>query len=162
MAPDWKRLYTLHDNKEVNVRKVDCTNPESKELCEQLSTRGYPTIYLFEKGMYYEFKEYREFEQFREFSVKGGYKKTKDENKGEIPERLFGAAKYKRKAKGVVTDLQREIDRFCDSTQYLQALPHPARYLLAAMVLVTPGFFMFYNTMQTVNQLTEEMKQKKN
>ena len=78
----------------VNIRKVDCTNPESADLCSQMEVRGYPSLMLFKGGKYYEFSGPRNKQGFVEFATNDGYLKADADDQGDIPERLFGISKY--------------------------------------------------------------------
>lgn len=51
MAPTWDELAEKFiGNTRVKIAKVDCTLPESKELCSQQEVDGFPTIYIYKNG----------------------------------------------------------------------------------------------------------------
>ena len=41
---------------EVNIASVDCTLEDSKEICEQFSIRGYPSLVLLKGSKYYKYR----------------------------------------------------------------------------------------------------------
>lgn len=51
LAPTWDELATKFAGSSVaKVAKVDCTLEDSKELCNEQSVDGFPTIFIYKDG----------------------------------------------------------------------------------------------------------------
>lgn len=51
LAPTWDQLADkFADDATIKIGKVDCTAPESKELCTSQEVSGFPTIYIYRNG----------------------------------------------------------------------------------------------------------------
>jgi thioredoxin domain-containing protein 5 len=53
LAPMWDNLsdYSINKGNEYwKVAKIDCTNPETENICQRYGVRGYPTLKLFING----------------------------------------------------------------------------------------------------------------
>lgn len=66
----------MHDDflQDLNVGEVDCTSDLAKDICQQYSIKGYPTLLLFPideeaLGKYYEFQGIRSIENFEKFAL---------------------------------------------------------------------------------------------
>jgi protein disulfide-isomerase-like protein len=73
LAPAWLELYTTHSDN-LNVAKVDCTLPETKNLCQRFEVRGYPTILYFsndtaDAGSYLKYRGGRNLTSFEQWSL---------------------------------------------------------------------------------------------
>ena len=88
LAPVWDDLWEAHGN-EINVASVDCTAPESSDICRQFSIRGFPSLLLLSGDKWYKYYGRRSLENLTAFFTEGAYLKQ-TELTGQIPKRLEG------------------------------------------------------------------------
>ena len=74
--------------------------------------------------------------------MRDGYLDTKDEHKGDIPERLEGAAKYQKMFFDVLKELTKGIDGIFDKWFFLKWVPSFIRYLICLLLVCGPGIVM--------------------
>mmetsp|Transcript_13053 Transcript_13053/g.22024 ORF Transcript_13053/g.22024 Transcript_13053/m.22024 type:complete len:163 (-) Transcript_13053:358-846(-) len=94
LAPVWTELYQ-RNMEELNVARVDCTQSESKPLCEQFNVRGYPSLLFFKGDKIFKYKFKRSIEAMEDFVLNEGYlKQTSEEAEQRIPKRVEGMEKF--------------------------------------------------------------------
>ncbi len=69
MAADWVTL--SEQAKDFTVAEVDCTEADSKSLCEKHQIRGYPTVLFFKDGNVYKYNRPRKVADFADFASAG-------------------------------------------------------------------------------------------
>ena len=105
LAPIWEDLADyLSKDGDINVGSVDCT--EQPIACERVEVSGYPTIYVFDRGVAYHFEGMRTYENLRAFVNYGSYlqhgKVTVIQKDSEIPKTMIGKF-YLEVTKGLAT-----------------------------------------------------------
>jgi len=69
MKPAWDQLIEAYKGKETAlVADVDCTAEGSKDLCEEIGVRGYPTIKYGDPNNLEDYKGGRDFETLKAFA----------------------------------------------------------------------------------------------
>ena len=112
MAPIWHELWVANQD-DINIAKVDCTDPASKILCEQFEIRGYPTLKLLKDDQFYNYRGPRALQELRDFMF-DGYITAAEEHQGELPKRLVGMDKLKKQASDLVSSLEQGCDQLFD------------------------------------------------
>ena len=75
LAPGWKQFHDTMKEKtdKVQVRKADCTREDTRELCVQFETRGYPTVLFLKGNQMWKYQEGSDVKNLTAFA-EGGYK----------------------------------------------------------------------------------------
>lgn len=77
LAPAWRELHDkTKKGGKVHVRKADCTRDDTRELCVQFQTRGYPTLLLVQGNQFYTYEEMRDLPALTKYA-EGGYADNK-------------------------------------------------------------------------------------
>jgi len=71
MAPDWDKLGDAVTTDTLMIAKVDCT--VEKKVSSMMKIRGFPTLYLFDSGLMYEYNGARSYDELQAFAT-GGFK----------------------------------------------------------------------------------------
>lgn len=156
LAPTWTELYEKH-SETLNVAKVDCTQPQSKNLCSRLEVRGYPTLgYLPAQseseefaGHIIKYRGVRDLPSLEEWLFKDGYSvAAKSGVEGSEPVKIppfeEGLENKEVPPQRMIYDIQRVIDRLFKRYGLADVVPPVARYLIVLTLCSLPFILYFY------------------
>jgi hypothetical protein len=69
MAPDWEKLANDWEKQDVGlVAEIDCTAPDSEDLCQEFNVEGFPTLLYGDPSSPEEYQGGRDYESLSEFA----------------------------------------------------------------------------------------------
>ena len=119
LAPTWEEFSRLHSD-DINVAKVDCTDPKGQPLCSEMEVRGYPTLLFFpgkkdfDEGVApvakaVKYQGMRARENLEEFALNGGWKNVGEDSS--VPIGLSGMESWMRWIGQQKIMMTRDIDQ---------------------------------------------------